>query len=623
MPQAPNEDDPLRSGLIFRLSAAARAARHASPLSSTPQQQIRPKPERRAQAATPSSSILGSLPSLPASAVKHLVDSNPVPLAVRAASAAFRAAQRVGTSPPNDDQLPTRMIEAAESIYRDASASQGSVSLQPKASTPEHDPSVRRLFADEREDQENLEDYPPEQPEKIVRDTAKLSELDTESHVPKRSSLNGNLRAAGEGQFDAGNAVSAADLDPDFEVEFPSRDPVSFPGELEGDAGSKDKSSRVDQELDVKPGSADNVSASQSAELAVANSESHLSPVHEPFHDNHPDHPVVKTECAKQEVTQTTTRQYLTRRERRRGSLAEVFRLQKALETARWTNSIAVQAQSEVIVISETDEPSRTAKPERRARRIGIRSYDDVTRRRAKSEPTGTASRIKQISEENGEVEVAATRGGRASSEAKEDDVNKSSSRKRTSVGKSATRKRPRVMAPGSVSDSSKCANTTKPAAKKRRNTAEDTQRNGNPPAFHTRSSSRAAVGSKTQMQSTLQDSISDGKEVSLGLNTEEWGALIRGWVIECKAMRVGWQHLSVSEMHTLASGPFGLSDGMQEIVPDLEMSRLRRSQARQERLLRPPKRQVSDAERTESSGLSGEDFRINQNRSGGDVKIR
>eukprot|EP00177_Eucheuma_denticulatum_P005112 GFKZ01009315.1.p1 GENE.GFKZ01009315.1~~GFKZ01009315.1.p1 ORF type:complete len:733 (+),score=91.54 GFKZ01009315.1:115-2199(+) len=102
------ESDPLTAGLLFRVPARPR-------VKSTPSSCLRRKPKvspiQLADSPAPSTS------SLPTSTLKQLRESNPVPLAVRAATAALRAAHRDSTNSQASPAVTEGMVRAAEDVY--------------------------------------------------------------------------------------------------------------------------------------------------------------------------------------------------------------------------------------------------------------------------------------------------------------------------------------------------------------------------------------------------------------------------------------------------------------------------------------------------------------------------
>lgn len=95
---------------------------------------------------------------------------------------------------------------------------------------------------------------------------------------------------------------------------------------------------------------------------------------------------------------------------------------------------------------------------------------------------------------------------------------------------------------------------------------------------------------------------LSDGEDIAVNLDRNEWKCLVQGWVIECQAMREGWHGLNLEELRTLLCSPLGVSERALELIAELQ-GKTRRMRTG------PSGRAVSDTERTDSSGLSDEDI--------------
>lgn len=87
---------------------------------------------------------------------------------------------------------------------------------------------------------------------------------------------------------------------------------------------------------------------------------------------------------------------------------------------------------------------------------------------------------------------------------------------------------------------------------------------------------------------------------------------IVHGWVLECKARRIGLDGLGPQEMDEILRSPFGLGEWVDHIIPEMgnaSVSVARHGQQVRAEMPSGSRGMHSDAERTYSSGLSDEDI--------------
>lgn len=137
----------------------------------------------------------------------------------------------------------------------------------------------------------------------------------------------------------------------------------------------------------------DNDEIAQSAEIA---SSSHGGETDEP------EKPIVEEKVVKKEAASKHKRQQVAKHKEklgtkklkrsRKSAMNEVLRLQKSLETARWTNARAVREQTEVIIISDRESP--TVANDRGANRRTARRASTGSRYMKKEKVTSSAEAL-------------------------------------------------------------------------------------------------------------------------------------------------------------------------------------------------------------------------------------
>lgn len=372
-------------------------------------------PKREPFAPTPSLAPSSVLSRPTPKSFQELVQSSPVPLAVRAATAALQAAQLVGsttpvsvaaTTPPRS--VPAHVLAAAESVYRDAAAAK--VQRSP---SDDLDSSVCCLFPDLPDEQRGskvekcelnatkgdavlreaeLREQSEFRKQAKFRDNAEL--LDDPKHL-SHLKLPDNSDIPGKSDLLEGEPLQA-EVKP-IAIHTTARmnvdsNPISpIVKNEEGEAGKGNDEGQADEEDEEGQASPENSEEHSDFIVDVPQLEipeplpqmqSATTPTPLPSTPSSPPassagetQPEVKQETfatmeIKREASPTTASRFtsagrctstLAKKKKRKTQLrSEIFRLQKALETASWTDSVAIQAQTDVVIISDDESPPKT-----------------------------------------------------------------------------------------------------------------------------------------------------------------------------------------------------------------------------------------------------------------------